>query len=77
MSKLATPKPASAINYDMSHVIDDATSTMHSICKPPAHMRMASPAPSTPASQPRRSASGTRPTGSSVPSSLSAPLGRT
>ena len=29
MSKLATPKPASAINYDMSHVIDDATSTMH------------------------------------------------
>ena len=29
MSKLATPKPASAINTDMSHVIDDATSTMH------------------------------------------------
>ena len=29
MSKLATPKPASAINCDMSHVIDDATSTMH------------------------------------------------
>ena len=29
MSKLATPKPASAINSDMSHVIDDATSTMH------------------------------------------------
>ena len=29
MSKLATPKPASAINFDMSHVIDDATSTMH------------------------------------------------
>ena len=29
LSKLATPKPASAINYDMSHVIDDATSTMH------------------------------------------------
>jgi len=29
MSKLATPKPASAINYDMSHVIDDATSSMH------------------------------------------------
>ena len=29
MSKLATPKPASAINYDMSHVIDDATSAMH------------------------------------------------
>ena len=28
LSKLATPKPASAINSDMSHVIDDATSTM-------------------------------------------------
>ena len=26
MSKLATPKPASAIHSDMSHVIDDATS---------------------------------------------------
>ena len=29
MSKLATPKPASAMNSDMSLVIDDATSTMH------------------------------------------------
>ena len=29
MSKLATPKPVSAISSDMSHVIDDATSTMH------------------------------------------------
>ena len=29
LSKLATPKPASAMNYDMSHVIDDATSAMH------------------------------------------------
>ena len=29
MSKLATPKPSSAMNSDMSHVIDDATSTMH------------------------------------------------
>ena len=29
MSKLATPKPAFAINSDMLHVIDDATSTMH------------------------------------------------
>ena len=29
MSKLATPKPASAIHSDMSHVIDDATSSMH------------------------------------------------
>ena len=29
LSKLATPKPASAINSDMSHVIDHATSTMH------------------------------------------------
>ena len=29
MSKLATPKPATAMNYDISHVIDDVTSTMH------------------------------------------------
>ena len=29
LSKLATPKPASAINSNMSHVIDDATSAMH------------------------------------------------
>ena len=29
MSKLATPKPASAIHSDMSHVIDDGTSAMH------------------------------------------------
>ena len=29
MSKLATPKLASAINSDMSHVIDDVTSAMH------------------------------------------------
>ena len=29
MSKFATPTPASAIRSDMSHVIDDATSTMH------------------------------------------------
>lgn len=29
LSKLATPRPASAINSDMSHVIDDATSAMH------------------------------------------------
>src|SRR3954465_5723941 len=29
MIKLATPKPASAIRSDMSHVIDDATSAMH------------------------------------------------
>ena len=32
MSKLATPKPASAINFDMSHVIDDANSSMHDTC---------------------------------------------
>ena len=32
MSKLATPKPASAINYDMSHVIGDATSAMRDTC---------------------------------------------
>ena len=29
LSKLATPKPASVIRSDMSHVIDDATSAMH------------------------------------------------
>ena len=29
MSKLATPKPATAMNSNMSHVIDDATSAMH------------------------------------------------
>ena len=29
LSKLATPKPASTIRSDMSHVIDDATSAMH------------------------------------------------
>ena len=29
MNKLATPKPATAMNSDMSHVIDDATSVMH------------------------------------------------
>ena len=29
LSKLATPKPSSAIRSDMSHVIDDATSAMH------------------------------------------------
>ena len=29
MSKFATPKPATAIDSDMLHVIDDATSAMH------------------------------------------------
>ena len=29
LSKLATPKPATAMNSDMSHVVDDATSAMH------------------------------------------------
>ena len=29
MSKFATPTPAPAIDSDMSHVIDDATSAMH------------------------------------------------
>ena len=29
LSKLATPKLASAINSDMPHVIDDATSALH------------------------------------------------
>ena len=29
ISKLATPKPTSAMNSDMSHVIDDVTSAMH------------------------------------------------
>ena len=32
MSKLATTKPASAINSDMLHVIDDATSAMQYTC---------------------------------------------
>ena len=31
MSKFATPKPATAMNSDMSHVINDATSAMHVI----------------------------------------------
>ena len=29
MNKLATPKPATAMSSDMSHVIDDATSALH------------------------------------------------
>ena len=29
ISKFATPKPTTAMNSDMSHVIDDATSAMH------------------------------------------------
>ena len=29
ISKLATPKPATAMNSDMAHVINDATSAMH------------------------------------------------
>ena len=29
LSKLATPKPVTAMNSDMSHVIDDATFAMH------------------------------------------------
>ena len=29
ISKLATPTPATAMNSDMSHVIDDSTSAMH------------------------------------------------
>ena len=29
LSKLATPKPATAMNSDMSHVIDDVTYAMH------------------------------------------------
>ena len=29
ISRLATPKPATAMNSDISHVIDDATSAMH------------------------------------------------
>ena len=29
MSKFATPKPATAMNSDMSHVVDDATSVVH------------------------------------------------
>ena len=29
ISRLATPKPATPMNSDMSHVIDDATSALH------------------------------------------------
>ena len=29
ISRIVTPKPATAMNSDMSHVIDDATSAMH------------------------------------------------
>ena len=29
MSKFATPEPATAMNSDISHVIDDDTSAMH------------------------------------------------
>ena len=29
INKLATPKPVTAMNSDMSHVIDDATSALH------------------------------------------------
>ena len=29
MSRLATPKPATAMNFDMPHVINDATSALH------------------------------------------------
>ena len=29
MSKFATPKPATTMNSNMSHVIDDATSSLH------------------------------------------------
>ena len=29
INRLATPKPATAMNSDMSHVIDDATSALH------------------------------------------------
>ena len=29
ISRLVTPKPATSLNSDMSHVIDDATSAMH------------------------------------------------
>ena len=32
ISRLATPKPASAINSEMLHVIDDSTSAMHDAC---------------------------------------------
>ena len=34
ISKLATPKPASVIRSNMSHVIDDATSAMHDTTVP-------------------------------------------
>ena len=50
--------------------------TVHSIWKPPPHMRVVATAQTAAPTQPRRSAGGTQPTGSSVPSSSSAPRGR-
>ena len=38
ISRLATPKPATAMNSDMSHVIDDATSALHDIYDETASM---------------------------------------
>ena len=49
---------------------------VHSIWTPPPHMRVVAAAPPTAPSQSRRSAGGTQPTGSSVPSSSTAPRGR-
>ena len=49
---------------------------VHSIWKPPPHMRVVGTTQTIAPTQPRRSASGTQPTGSSVPSSSSAPRGR-
>ena len=34
ISKLATPKPATVMNSDMSHVINDATSALHDTTMP-------------------------------------------
>ena len=49
---------------------------VHSCWKPAPHMRVVAAAPPTAPSQSRRSAGGTQPTGSSVPSSSTAPHGR-
>ena len=53
-----------------------AKTIVHSIWKPPIHMRMATPAPAAAPRPPRKSVGGSQPTGSSVTSSSTAPRGR-
>ena len=53
-----------------------AKTEVHAIWKPPPHMRMAAPTLSAAPRQSRKSAGALQPTGSSVPSSSTAPRGR-